>query len=81
MGSGCFSILSIGLLQSQQTGFGCAIRRSRRRLYSGSLVRLMRCLIVHQLPACYLALCALSVAMRRWHSSAQCLSKPWLIVV
>ena len=51
IGSGCFSILSIGLLQSQQTGFGCAIRRSRRRLYSGSLVRLTRCLIVHQLPA------------------------------
>ena len=51
IGSGCFSILSIGLLQSQQIGFGCAIRRSRRRLYSGSLVRLMRCLIVHQLPA------------------------------
>ena len=50
IGSGCFSILSIGLLQSQQIGFGCAIRRSRRRLYSGSLVRLTRCLIVHQLP-------------------------------
>ena len=51
MGSGCFSILSIGLLQSQQIGFGCAIRRSRRRLYSGSLVRLVRCLIAHQLSA------------------------------
>src|SRR5699024_10895309 len=50
IGSGCLSFLSIGLLQSHQTGFGCAIRRSRRRLYSGSLVRLMRCLIVHQLP-------------------------------
>ena len=83
IGSGCFSILSIGLLQSQQIGFGCAIRRSRRRLYSGSLVRLMRCLIVHQLPASLFsfAWCALSVAMRRWHSSAQCLSKPSLIVV
>ena len=50
IGSGCFSILSIGLLQSQQIGFGCAIRRSRLRLYSGSLVRLMRCLTAHQLP-------------------------------
>ena len=81
MGSGCFSILSIGLLQSQQTGFGCAIRRSRRRLYSGSLVRLTRCLIAHQLPACCFACHALSVAILRWHSSAQCLSSPWLIVV
>ena len=51
IGSGCFSILSIGLLQSQQTGLGCAIRRSRLRLYSGSLVRLVRCLTAHQLPA------------------------------
>ena len=50
MGSGCFSILSIGLPHSQQIGFGCAINRSLRRLYSGSLVRLARCLIVHQLP-------------------------------
>src|SRR5699024_3813731 len=47
--SGCLSFLSIGLLQSQQIGLGCAINRSLRRLYSGSLVRLMRCLIVHQL--------------------------------
>ena len=50
IGSGCFSILSIGLPHSQQTGFGCAINRSLRRLYSGSLVRLMRCLTAHQLP-------------------------------
>ena len=42
MGSGCLRLLSIGLLQSQQMGFGCAIRRSRRRLYSGSLVRWIR---------------------------------------
>ena len=51
MGSGCLRFLSIGSLHSQQIGFGCAIRRSRRRLYSGSLVRCVRCLIVHQLPA------------------------------
>ena len=42
MGSGCRRLLSIGSLHSQQTGFGCAIRRSRRRLYSGSLVRWIR---------------------------------------
>src|SRR5699024_382985 len=51
IGSGCLIVLSIGLLQSQQIGLGCAINRSLRRLYSGSLVRLMRCLIVHQLSA------------------------------
>src|SRR5699024_7719126 len=57
IGSGCLSFLSIGLLQSQQIGLGCAINRSLRRLYSGSLVRLMRCLTVHQLSFFVVPLC------------------------
>lgn len=43
---GYFSVLSIGLLQSQHVRLGCASSLLRLRLYSGSLVRDLLCIAI-----------------------------------